>query len=847
MTKTLIRFLVITSLLISAGNAAARDQRNTSCLKEKFNLVSVVDLDMPQFKGASELLEQGDTVSAEESIRSYFMGKSLSPSLSGLGKCQEAVERADGILTNKYRFWTYDEYKLPEDLQWNENPVNSRTWTYYLLSFEFLWILNEAYRETGNLAYLEKARLLIEDFARDSLNPKSLPHQNIWYDHPAANRLVYLVDYWFLYHSSCKASPEFTSLMLELLWRHARFVKTTDNYNAKTNHGLFNCLALERLAFAFPEMAESDEFLEFSLARYKKQLEDNFDKDGVHKEYSPWYQIWIAGLLMVYTEDCQRNGVQLPGACIISTEKIVRVCGNFFHPDWTVALFGDSDLYLNEKMMDLVMESSPCLNFIWTRSSRGRRPAYGSVGLTDSNIYIMRSGWGRNRSCEDESCLMAFYTDKAHNHDHEDLMGFELYSRGVKWITDLGRYNYNYMTEERKYIVSQEAHNGILPFRFVTPAESKAERTPVTPGSRNRPKNEGHSTKRVSGSIYRGDLESEINRISKETDPQKRADSCTELLERAQGDDKIRIKFMLAFVLAEELGENEAAAVQLNEIIRDSTDDEQIALARQYLALMERSQNESIKNDDSSSKEVFPPSVNIDSNRRKVAEARTVLKEVRAPSGKGPKVFAWISNPRFDYLEGSIRYERGFLHHSRAILFIKPYYFLIVDRFSSKQKIQLKQLFHFPPDVSVINNEGFGYILGSSNGKHCLMKGIENSFTGTEIIKGKTEPGYQGWYSGIFENFVPASVLQNQLTFFNEAYVIYLFVPTGQRNPASFDILVHENGLSKFSDDSSRQLRLEIVAPRQKIKIKYTPTKKFLDNLAPEVGSPQISIRKARR
>ncbi len=852
MSCTRVMFLSILTILLLAGNAESADQRNTSCLKEKFNLISVLDLDMFSFETAA-LLESGDTAAAEDLIRSYFMKKKISCVFSSLGRCTDAVARADGILLNRYRFWIYDEYELPEDLMWNEDPPNSRNWTYYLLSFEFLWILNEAYKETGNTEYLEKGRILIEDFSQDNLDRFSLPSRNAWYDHPAANRLVYLVDFWFLYNSACEATPEFTSLLLELIWRHARFLQTPDNYNPKTNHGLFNCLALERVAFAFPEMVESDDFLAFSLARFEKQLEDNFDRDGVHREYSPWYQIWIAGLLNVYADDCRYNDVQLPDTSIQAIEKIVGICVNFFHPDWTVALFGDSDLYLTEKMMGPVMESHPWLEYISTKGHKGEMPASSSVAFTDSHIYIMRSGWGEMRPCQDESCMMAFFTPSALNHDHEDLFEFELYAGGVKWITDLGRYNYNYLTEERKYIVSAEAHNGIIPYRLVTQQEFRAGKAPITEGSRNKPKNEGFVPKDTSSISDRSNLESAINRISLETEPDKKVDLYKRLLKDAEGDDAIRIKFAIAFVVAEELGDNREAAAYLNDIIRDSKDEEHIALARQYLSVMDGDQDELLKSDESSEREISSVERKADlyTSRPEIErniEIKTIRKEVKYPSGMGPKVLSWISNTRFDYLEGQMRYEREYLRHGRAILFIKPFYYLVVDRFSSKKKMLIKQLFHFAPDVSVTSKGKFDYILKSPSGRSCIMKGsCLVSEIEEKIIRGQTEPEFQGWYSGMFGEFVPADALQNHILFLDEAYAIYLFVPTGQRSPSAFQVSIDDSDLKRSSGSPGGRLRIAIETPRERIKIDYTPTPEFLDNGATEGGDPSISIRKTRK
>lgn len=700
-------------LLLAAVSVGAKDLHNTTCLKEEFNIIAVVDLDAHQFDGVREFLERGDTTGAEELIWDHFRRKSGAPGLSGLGVCPEAVERADGILANRYRFWTYDEYELSEDLSWKENPPASENWSYYLFSFEFLWILNEAYVETGNRSYLEKARVLIEDFARDNLNPKALPGRLSWYDHPAANRLVYLVDFWFLYHSADTPSPGFTSLMLELLWRHARFLMESDNYNHRTNHGLFSCLALERLALAFPEMEESDKFLGHSISRLNKQLEDNFDGDGIFGEYSPWYQIWVAGLLKVYADDCRRNGVQLPGRCIESIDRAIYACGYFFHPDWTIALFGDSDLYPSEKMMDIALNSHPELKYIYTKGREGQRPEKHSVGFNDAQIYIMRSGWGEHRATGSESCLIAFFTAAASNHDHEDLMSFELYSRGAKWVTDLGRYNYNETSEEREFIVSAVAHNTIVPYRIVT------------------------------------------------------------------------------------------------ETARD----------------------------------LSPPDSHARSSRNRNIEKKTVLQEVGPPSGMGPEILTWISNTEFDYLEGCMRYGHRLTCHSRAILFIKPFYYLIVDRLVAKEKLHVKQCFHFPPDVSVTDEGDFRYILESAQGQFCIIKAVKPFSSGkTEIISGRTKPGYQGWYSGVFGDFVPAAVLENQAAFLGETYVIYLFVPTGKENPSSFRIAVSDRGFADNSNEAIGQLHLEIDTPQQKIKIKYAPSAKYVDSKTGEDAAPQINI-----
>lgn len=69
----------------------------------------------------------------------------------------------------------------------------------------------------------------------------------------------------------------------------------------------------------------------------------------------------------------------------------------------------------------------------------------------------------------------------------------------------------------------------------------------------------------------------------------------------------------------------------------------------------------------------------------------------------------WISKDSFDYVEGS---HDGYLdledpvYPLRRILFVKPYYWLIIDSFQCKKEHSFSQYFHFPPgDVLLDNNK----------------------------------------------------------------------------------------------------------------------------------------------
>jgi hypothetical protein len=68
----------------------------------------------------------------------------------------------------------------------------------------------------------------------------------------------------------------------------------------------------------------------------------------------------------------------------------------------------------------------------------------------------------------------------------------------------------------------------------------------------------------------------------------------------------------------------------------------------------------------------------------------------------------WISNENFDYAEGS---HDGYLnltdpvYTSRKILFVKPYYWIIIDSFNCKEEHSFSQRFHFAPGEVILQDK----------------------------------------------------------------------------------------------------------------------------------------------
>ncbi|QIZ10902.1 hypothetical protein HFZ78_11140 [Priestia megaterium] len=71
-----------------------------------------------------------------------------------------------------------------------------------------------------------------------------------------------------------------------------------------------------------------------------------------------------------------------------------------------------------------------------------------------------------------------------------------------------------------------------------------------------------------------------------------------------------------------------------------------------------------------------------------------------------PVATKWVSEEAFDYVEGS---HNGHFHLddpvyvSRKIIFVKPYYWLLIDVFECIEEHRFTQNFHFAPGEPVLN------------------------------------------------------------------------------------------------------------------------------------------------
>ena len=174
-----------------------------------------------------------------------------------------------------------------------------------------------------------------------------------------------------------------------------------------------------------------------------------------------------------------------------------------------------------------------------------------------------------------------------------------------------------------------------------------------------------------------------------------------------------------------------------------------------------------------------------------LAQNRTEPKRYTEPMDAG-----WISNDRFDYAFGV--YDDAFgaertkpAVHKREVRFCRPGFFVVADTLTSADGLthDYELLFHLDT-LHITQADGYDGALLSDYGKTYdilllpLWKDGEDAW---QIVSGRTEPSYRGWYFGRNdETMHPASTVSRIAAGVRDHRFVTLLFPVERNRPETF-------------------------------------------------------------
>ncbi|AKQ57172.1 heparinase II/III domain-containing protein [Bordetella hinzii] len=375
--------------------------------------------------------------------------------------------------------WTRRSYpivKLTDDIPWKLSSQDERAWNFLIHCLDMLDNLLKAHSITGDRRFLEPclkvaAAWVTEHSDLDSSEISPLA----WYDMAVgirAYRLSYLYD-------AADATGELDDADKRLLWnsilQHAEYLSNDKNIAFHNNHGYYQVagqIAMgRRFASKSPIMAEA---LDQGRSRLVDMLDQQFTREGVHREHSPDYHRMVYDTLKALVE----SKLIVDDNIIERAMQIEVALSWFVQPNLRLVNFGDSDSRLMTRSpSDAQMKwSTPEMRF-WVSEGRvGVPPTQLTRTFAESGYWIARKPGGAIKDTLNYSYLALNAAFHSRTHKHADDLSFSWSDYGAPILVDAGRYGYIGKVEKgselwasghwysdpwRIYCESTRAHNAL--------------------------------------------------------------------------------------------------------------------------------------------------------------------------------------------------------------------------------------------------------------------------------------------------------------------------------------------------------------------------------------------------
>lgn len=127
---------------------------------------------------------------------------------------------------------------------------------------------------------------------------------------------------------------------------------------------------------------------------------------------------------------------------------------------------------------------------------------------------------------------------------------------------------------------------------------------------------------------------------------------------------------------------------------------------------------------------------------------------------KEPLDNTWVTTPVFDYVRGSYRFDEKRVHaiHTRAVVFVKPDYFVVIDRVHGDDKAhqyRMKYQLHRQLQAHTSGTK----VIGLAADAPRVVVAPSRSDLELSVVKGQKEPRYEGWHLYAAEKAAAASAL----------------------------------------------------------------------------------------
>jgi Heparinase II/III-like protein/Heparinase II/III N-terminus len=350
-------------------------------------------------------------------------------------------QRADGSIQQIDELsWVADAYGTLSSLE--RLSFHSLRWSVDLF---------DAFDTTNDRNYLRAGLSLVNRWIQECLDCED--SDNIWSDHATALRAIVLCQAWHRGLGAELLDAETAQGLEEAAVRHARKLALSCFYRPDHDHGVTQAYAQLALGLCFRQAVKARAWTAQGVARLERQMHDNVSSEGILKEHSPYYQLYVLQQFYAAYELALAAGLSFSAQFVDRLSAMAAAAVISMKPDGTLAAFGDTS-----KSSHIVIDPASLLNTL--AASDDHTETMARI-WTEGGYALFRSGCNPAERVVDERFLMVRLATFPMPHVHNDVLSFEFYGHGDDLVVDSGG-PFQYAESARTaYFTTVAAHNSI--------------------------------------------------------------------------------------------------------------------------------------------------------------------------------------------------------------------------------------------------------------------------------------------------------------------------------------------------------------------------------------------------
>ena len=447
----------------------------------------LLNLDYPGLEDVKRFNEEGDLYNALRSLIEYWHSRPvynpdtdiLSPSANASEQNIANQATAEGGWRFKVAVYTNGKTAAGEEqywsfaakdgkIDWNMIPAGLENEKEFLAQKHRLqWMLPQAktYAVTKDEKYFNAWLEAWKSYNTTFPAPSELTDETPWSGLQPCCRINDLMDALPYFAQSANFTPGALLYVLETIYNHVESIRINRWTDKTANISLTQEQAIVTAGILFPEFMKAEEWFSEGSEAVARQLNDQFNEDGVHNEFDISYHLGaIADFISIY-KTAQVNGrvAELPAGYTECLRKAAGFIKDVIYPNYSTDNFNDtrsarmtkSVLLKNLRKYSEMFSDDAEMKWLATEGAYGTKPAATLVTYPVSGYYMMRNGW----TSKSTMLIHKNNYDTANKwHNQSDNGTIALYVNGRRFLPDAGCYTYNDGSDRRTY-ASTEMHN----------------------------------------------------------------------------------------------------------------------------------------------------------------------------------------------------------------------------------------------------------------------------------------------------------------------------------------------------------------------------------------------------